>query len=133
MGTFSHSHPKGKTMTSSPFEVPNEMRDFAERSVEQARKAFEGFLTLAQRTADAAGDAANANPSMKSVGSHMLAYTEQNVNAAFELANKLVRAKDPQEAFTLQSEYLKAQLAALQTQAKELGGILQKSVIPGSN
>ena len=73
------------------------------------------------------------NPSMKSVGSHMLAYTEQNVNAAFELANKLVRAKDPQEAFTLQSEYLKAQLAALQTQAKELGGILQKSVIPGSN
>jgi hypothetical protein len=27
------------------------LRDFAERSVEQARKAFEGFLTVAQRAA----------------------------------------------------------------------------------
>jgi len=116
-------------MTNSPFEVPNELRDFAERSVEQARKAFEGFLAVAQRTAGVASDAAGAT----SVGAHVLAYTEQNVNAAFELAHKLVRAKDPQEAFALQSEYLKTQLAALQTQAKELGTVFQKSVTPGSN
>ncbi len=121
-------------MTNSPFEVPNEVRDFAERSVEQARKAFEGFLAVAQRTAGAAGDAANTTQGgAKSVSAHVLAFTEQNVNAAFELAQKLVRAKDPQEAFALQSEYLKTQLAALQTQAKELGAIVQKTVIPGSN
>ena len=120
-------------MTNSPFEVPNELRDFAERSVEQARKAFEGFLAVAQRATGAADDAANAAPGVKSVGAHVLTYTEQNVNAAFELANKLVRAKDPQEAFALQSEYLKTQLAALQTQAKELGVAFQKSVTPGSN
>ena len=81
-------------MTNSPFEVPNELRDFAERSVEQARKAFEGFLAVAQRTADAAGDAANTTQAgAKSVGAHVLAYAEQNVNAAFELANKVIRAK----------------------------------------
>ena len=119
-------------MTTSPFEVPNDLRDFAERSVEQARKAFEGFLAVAQRTAGAAGDVAGQT-GVKSVASHVLAYTEQNVGAAFDLAGKLVRAKDPQEIFTLQSEYLKAQLAALQTQAKELGAVLQKSVVPGSN
>ena len=62
----------------------------------------------------------------------MLAYTEQNVNAAFDLAQKLVKAKDPQEALTLQSEYMKAQLAVLQNQAKELGVVIQKSVTPGS-
>ena len=45
-------------MSSSPFEVPNELRDFAERSVEQARKAFEGFLAVAQRTAGVVGDTA---------------------------------------------------------------------------
>ena len=44
-------------MSNSPFEIPNELRDFAERSVEQARKAFEGFLTVAQRTAGVADDA----------------------------------------------------------------------------
>jgi phasin len=105
-------------MSNSPFEIPNELRDFAERSVEQARKA---------------GDATNTSQSgAKSVSAHVLAYTEQNVNAAFDLAHKLVKAKDPQEALALQSEYMKAQLAALQTQAKELSAIIQKSVTPGS-
>jgi phasin len=121
-------------MTNSPFEVPNELRDFAERSVEQARKAFEGFLSVAQKTAGVAGDAANSGQGgAKTVSAHVLSYTEQNVNAAFELANKLVRAKDPQEAFALQSEYMKTQLAALQEQAKELGALFQKSITPGSN
>jgi phasin len=121
-------------MSNSPFEVPNELRDFAERSVDQARKAFEGFLAVAQRTAGVAGDAANTSQSgAKSMGSQVLAYTEQNVNAAFDLAHKLVRAKDPQEALALQSEYLKSQFAALQSQAKELGSLIQKSVTPGSN
>jgi phasin len=120
-------------MSNSPFEIPNELRDFAERSVEQARKAFEGFLTVAQRASGVAGDATNTSQTgAKSVGAHVLAYTEQNVNAAFDLAHKLVKAKDPQEALALQSEYMKAQLAALQTQAKELSTIIQKSVTPGS-
>jgi len=119
-------------MSNPPFEVPNELRDFAERSVEQARKAFEGFLTVAQRTAGAAGDAASTTQSSaKSMSAHVLAYTEQNVNAAFDLAHKLVKAKDPQEALALQSEYLKSQLAALQSQAKELGSIFQKNGASG--
>ena len=39
-------------------------------------------------------------------------------------AHKLVKAKDPQEAFALQSEYLKSQIAALQEQAKEIGELI---------
>ena len=120
-------------MTASPFDVPNDLRDFAERSVEQARKAFEGFLAVAQRTAGAASENSAVPGGAKSVAAHVLTYTEQNVNAAFDLANKLVRAKDPQEVFTLQSDYLKTQLAALQTQAKELGSVFQKSVTPAAH
>jgi hypothetical protein len=41
-----------------------------------------------------------------------------------------VQAKDPQEAFNLQNEYLKAQIGALQAQAKELGALIQKNA-PG--
>src|SRR5579871_3468110 len=121
---------KGMKMSNSPFEIPNELRDFADRSVEQARKAFEGFLTVAQRAAGVATEAASTPAGAKAVGTQVLAFTEQNVNAAFELAHKLVRAKDPQEAFALQSEYVKAQLAALQTQAKELGSLVQKTMTP---
>jgi phasin len=115
------------TMSASPFEVPNDLRDFAERSVEQTRKAFEGFFAVAQRTAGAAGETAVPGAA-KNVATHVLSFTEQNMNAAFDLANKLVRAKDPQEVFSLQSEYLKSQFAALQAQTKELGAVLQKGV-----
>ena len=120
-------------MTTTPFEIPNELRDFADRSVDQARKAFEGFVNVAQKavgTVDEAAAAAQGN--FKSLNAQMLGYAEKNVSAAFELAQKLVKAKDPQEAFSLQSEYLRAQLAALQDQAKEIGTVIQKSALPGS-
>ncbi len=121
-------------MSNSPFEIPNELRDFADRSVEQARKAFEGFLTVAQRAAGVANEAAPAPQGVKAVSAQVLVFTEQNLNAAFDLAHKLVRAKDPQEALALQSEYVKAQLAALQEQAKALGAAFQKSMTPpGAN
>src|SRR4051794_40177233 len=112
-------------MTNPQFEVPVDLRDFAQKSVEQARKAFEGFVGVAQKTADAV-DTANANvrANVKSVSSQALGYAEQNVNAAFDFAHKLVQAKDPQEAFSLQTEFLKTQIAALQTQAKELGAAI---------
>ena len=119
-------------MSNSPFEVPNDLRDFAERSVEQARKAFEGFISVAQRASGVADGATTPPSGVKSVSAHLLSYTERNVNAAFDLAQKLARAKDPQEALALQSEYLRTQLAVLQEQAKELGFVLQKSWTPGS-
>jgi len=118
-------------MATTPFEIPNEMREFAERSVDQARKAFESFVSVAQKTAGTVDAAASTTQSnVKSVGSHVLGYAEQNVNAAFDLAHKLVKAKDPQEALALQSEYLKAQLSALQSQAKEIGTLIQRSATP---
>jgi len=119
-------------LSNTPFEIPNELRDFAERSVDQARKAFEGFVNVAQKTVGTVeGAATNAQSGAKSVGAQILSYTEENVNAAFDLAHKLVQAKDPQEALAVQSEFLKAQLNTLQAQAKELGALIQKSV-PGA-
>ena len=120
-------------MTNTPFEVPTDLRDFAERSVEQARKAFEGFVSVAQKTAGAVDTAsASVQANVKSATAQALGYAEENVNAAFDLAHKLVKAKDPQEAFALQSEYLKSQLAKLQSQAKEIGSLIQKSASPRS-
>jgi phasin len=120
-------------MTNTPFEVPVDLRDFAQKSVEQARKAFEGFVSVAQKTADAVDSAsANMRANAKSVSSQALGYAEQNVNAAFDHALKLMHAKDPQEALALQSEYLKSQMANLQSQAKEMGTAIQSSVTPKS-
>jgi phasin len=120
-------------MANAPFEVPNELRDFAERSVDQARKAFEGFVSVAQKAVGTVdGAATTTQDNVKSLGSQVLGFAEQNVNAAFDLAHKLVQAKDPQEAFALQSEFLKTQLSALQAQAQEFGALVQKSATPNT-
>jgi phasin len=118
-------------MTNTPYEVPNELRDFAERSVDQARKAFEGFVNVAHKTIGTIDTAtASTQTNAKSVGTQVLGYAEQNVNAAFDLAHKLVHAKDPQEALAIQSEFLKTQIASLQEQAKSIGGLIQKAAQP---
>ena len=113
-------------MSVSSFDVPYDWRDLAERGVEQGRKVFEGVLAAAERTI---GDRfeGGANP----IAARALGYAESNGHAAFDLASKLVRAKDPQEVFALQRDFLKTQFAALQTQAKELGDALLKGAAPG--
>ena len=111
-----------------PYEIPTEMRDFADRSVAQARKAFEGFMG-AVNTASETFDGATGSvaTSAKDASVKAVTYAETNVNAAFDLAGKLVHAKDVQEVVKLQTEYLQAQMAAIQAQAKELGEAVQKA------
>ena len=111
------------------YEVPNEMRDFAEKSVEQARKAIESFMGAAQRTLDTVeGSASTAQSSAKDVTRRTFSYAEQNLQAAFDHAQRLVRAKDMQEAMHLQTEFVRTQLSAMQAQMKEFGGIAQAAM-----
>jgi phasin len=60
-----------------------------------------------------------------------LSYAEQNLSAAFDHAQKLVRAKDVQEAVQLQSEFVRSQFAAMQAQMKEFGSLAQSAVSQG--
>lgn len=118
-------------MANPPYEIPNELRDFAARSVDQARKAFEGFVDVARKASGAVdGATQDAQSGARQVGSQILGIAEQNVNAAFDLAQQLAHAKDPQEVFALQTKFLKTQLDALQNQAREIGALIQKSAGP---
>jgi hypothetical protein len=116
-------------MSTSAYEVPKEMREFAERSVAQARKAFEGFMGAVQKSTTAI-EAPAGNPALtgaKDMSAKAVSFAESNVNAAFDLAEKLVHAKDIQEVMALQTDFLKAQMANIQAQAKELGETMQKA------
>jgi phasin len=113
------------------YEIPTEMRDFAEKSVEQARKAIDGFMGAAQKTVDTfEGSATTVQSSAKDATRKTLSYAEQNIAAAFDLAQRMVRAKDPQEAMQIQGEYVRAQFEALQTQMKEFGSMAQSAMKP---
>ncbi len=108
------------------FEIPTDMRDFAEKSVEQARKAFDGFLGAANKAVDSLqGHASSTQASAAEFTKKAIAQAETNVTAAFEHAQKLVRAKDPQEVMQIQQEFLKNQLAQVQAQIKDLGSTMQ--------
>ncbi|GGH11470.1 hypothetical protein GCM10007036_08550 [Alsobacter metallidurans] len=111
------------------YEIPNEMRDFAEKSVEQAKKAFDGFLGAATKAVTAAEtQASTVQVTGKDFATKAMGYAEQNVGAAFDLAQKLVRSKDVKEVMEHQAEFVKAQIAALQTQMQELGASVQSTV-----
>src|ERR1700739_4436399 len=110
------------------YEVPTEMRDFAERSVAQARKAFEGFMGAVHKTTgNVEGPAIPGFSGAKDLSLKAVSFAESNVNAAFDLAEKLVHAKEGQEVMAIQTEYVKAQMAAIQNQTKELGEVMQKA------
>jgi phasin len=116
------------------YEIPTEMRDFAERSVEQARKAFDGFVGAAQKAVETfEGSTSTMQSSATEAARKGLTYAEQNVSAAFEHAQKLVRAKDLQEAMQLQSEFVRTQFASMQGQIKELSEAAQSAARTATN
>jgi len=113
------------------FDVPTQMRQFAEQSVEQAKKAVDGFLTAAQKTASTLETQANtAQAGAKDVREKVMGFAEENINNSFDFAQKLVRAKDIQEVMRLQQEFLQQQMQAMQSQAKDLGASAVQAAKP---
>ena len=90
-------------MIEPKLEVPAELRDLAEKTIDQAEKAFGMFF-------DAAGKSMTSMPSAGTeISKQALSFTEQNMKAAFDHARKLVHATDLQEAMRIQSEFLRSQ------------------------
>ena len=106
---------------SANFEIPAEMRAFAEKSVEQAKQAFDSFISAAQHAVNTAeNQAASARTGAKEVGrtGHALCRAQRRV---------LVRIRP--EAAARQGfpgsdgaagRIRESQIAALTEQAKEL-------------
>lgn len=104
------------------FEIPEQVREVADKSVGQARKAFEQFLDATQKAmATAESSARSVTEGAADVSRQSLAFVEENVAASFDLAQRLVQARTPQEIAALQQEYIRRQMKALTEQGKQLG------------
>ncbi|MGH1573060.1 phasin [Methylobacterium sp. P31] len=115
------------------YEVPPQMRDFAETSLEQARKAFGSFIGAARRATDTVhGSADLARTNMQDMYARSLDYAEQNIRAAMDLAQKLAAARSLPEATQIQAEYVRERFAAMQAQAKEFSGLAQSAMQQGA-
>ena len=114
----------------APFEIPPEMRSMAEQSFEQARQAFEKFMSAAHSTFATVEDQSKvAQAGAKDVSAKIMTFAEQNVANAFQYAQRLVYAKDPQSLIQLHADFIRAQMQALSEQAKELGEAATKAAM----
>jgi phasin len=113
------------------FEVPSEMRDLANKSVEQAKRAFDSFMGATQQAAgNLQGSAKAAQESAASATTQAVGFAEQNVKAALDHAQALVQAKGFDEVMKLQAEFMRSQMAAMQDQMKSMGKAVQDAVKP---
>ena len=94
-------------------------RDLAEKTIDQAEKAFGMFF-------DAAGKSMTSMPGAGTeISRQALTFTEQNMKAAFEHARKLVHATDLQEAMRIQSEFLRSQFTNAGEHMRQItGGVI---------
>jgi phasin len=104
------------------FEIPPEMRAFAEKSVEQARQAFDGFISAAHRAVSTfEGQAESARKGAQDVTEKAIVFAQNNIATSFDFAQKLVQARNVEDVLKLQVDYIKTQMQVLTEQAKELG------------
>lgn len=104
-----------------PFEMSKEMRSMAEAGFQQARNAFEKFVSGAQQAAstiEGRGEAARATA--KDVTTKAIGFAEKNVTASLDHAQELLKAKDLPDIMRIHSEYVQAQMRNFAEQASEM-------------
>ena len=97
-------------------EVPAQVREFAEKSVNQAEQAISSFMESASKSV-----AMMPGP-MTDVAKQALAITEANLKASFDHARKLMKAQDIDEVMTLQSEFMRKQFGTVTDQFQRMTG-----------
>jgi phasin len=97
-------------------EIPAQVRELAEKSLDQTDKAFSSFMEAASKSVSMVpGPITN-------VAIQALAITESNLKAFLEHAKKLVQVKEIDEIMQLQSEFMRNQFGAAAEQFKQILG-----------
>jgi hypothetical protein len=114
-------------MAESPsFEIPPELREMAEKNVEQARAAygqFMDFLTQAMGAWSKSPGGAEMG-GFSAVQERAVGFAKENAERSFALASELARAKDVQEVLMLQSRYAQTQMQTFGIQAQQLSWLM---------
>jgi phasin len=108
--------------------VPDTVRQMAESTLAQAKQAVDKYMQEATRlygAAEASAEAAQAGA--RSISQTVLGAAEANIDATFDFARQLVRAKDPQEIVALQQKFLQQQIERMSSQVQEIGGVAKQT------
>jgi phasin len=110
-----------------PFEVPEQMRAFAEKGVSQARDNYAKFKDAAE-THNSTIEAVFASYSKgaSEYSAKVMEFIKANTTANLDFAQELLGSKSPTEALELWTGYARKQYETFTAQAKELGELGQK-------
>jgi phasin len=110
-----------------PFEVPEQMRAFAEKGVSQARDSYAKFKDAAE-SHNGAIEAffANASKGAGEYSAKVMEFMKANTTANLDFAQQLLGIKSPSEALELWTAHSRKQVETLTAQAKELAELSQK-------
>ena len=99
-----------------PFEALSENAEkMVEQNMEKARGAMDNYVSFLQ------------NICSPDLIQKMQTYTAQNISASTECVGKLSQAKDLQEAFRIQTEFMQTQMNTFAEQARSLGEAYTKA------
>lgn len=110
-----------------PFEVPEQVRAFAEKGVSQARDNYARLKDVAE-THNSTIEAvfASAGRGASEYSAKVMEYVKANTTASLDFAQELIGAKTPSEAMELWTNHAKRQYEAFSAWSKELAELSQK-------
>lgn len=118
-------------MTQNPFEMTQQIRELAEKNVEQARAAYGQYMDAMTQAMGiwSKGIPENQMTSgFKVVQDRAIGFAKQNAEAGFALAADLAKAKDIAEMMSMQNRYAQTQMQSYALQAQELGRLMTEAV-----
>ena len=108
-------------------EQTEKMREMAQTTLDKAKKAVSKYIAESQKLREKADSSVRATYSTaKEMNEKAVAFAEANVQAGFELAERLLQAKNPQEMGTIYQSHLKEQMEKMNAQFRELGSMISK-------
>lgn len=109
-------------------EIPDAVRQAAEKNIEQARGAYSQMLDMMRKSQDQLTRSSEAmTETTLDLQSKMLRFTEENLDAGFKLATELARARDMKEFFEIQGRHAQRQMQIYALQAQELGRLMAEA------
>jgi hypothetical protein len=106
-------------------EIPEAVREMAERNVEQSRQAYNQFMEMARQAQSYMNKSSSAvTESAMDLQTRALRFAEENVSANFAFAADMARAKDLNEVMHVQQRHAQKQMLNYTHQAQELARIM---------
>ena len=108
-------------------EVPAAFREFAEKSVTQAKDNWEKMKAASEEATDLIeGSYATATKGASDYGLKVIEVSRANTNAAFDFATQLFTVKSLSDAVELTTAHMRKQFDTMSAQSKELTALAQK-------